>query len=223
MISIGRAQAPTPVGPLTVHSWGATHIGQERRTNEDQFVVAALMRALWIERSSVPQSNVSYGDERGHVFIVADGMGGANGGERASALAIGAVEGFLLNTLSWLLAMDGTAEDTALRAFQDTIRNADAYVSRAAEDDPGLQGMGTTLTLAYSLGSVLFVAHVGDSRCYLSHAGALQRLTRDDTLVQDMVESGLLAPSDAARHSLRHVITNVVGGGKPEAHVARYA
>jgi len=206
------AAAPTLQRPLTVKSFGATHPGRERSSNEDQFVVATLMRALWIEQSSVPQSNVHYADDRGHVFVVADGMGGANAGERASALAVGAIEGFLLNTLRWLLALDGAVDGSALKDFQAAVRDADACVYRAATSDTGLSGMGTTLTLAYSIGAVLFVAHVGDSRCYLGRAGVLHQLTHDDTVIQALLEKGLVSPSQAADHSLRHVITNVVGG-----------
>jgi protein phosphatase len=78
--------------------------------------------------------------------------------------------------------------------------------------------MGTTLTMAYSLGSDLFIAHVGDSRCYLHRAGELHQLTRDHTLVGELVDKGLIQPEDAGAHPYRHVITNVVGGPKAGLH-----
>jgi serine/threonine protein phosphatase PrpC len=204
--------------PLTVQSFGATDTGKERTSNEDQFVIATLMGALWIEGSSVPQPNVHYGSDRGHVFIVADGVGGSKAGGHASALAVGAVEGFLLHALRWLLALDGSAEASVLNDFKAAIRDADACVYAAAASDPGLRGMGTTLTLAYSVGADLFVAHAGDSRCYRVRAGSLHQLTHDDTLVQELVEKGVVQPADAAHHSLRHMITNVVGGKSPGVH-----
>lgn len=204
--------------PLTVQSFGLTDIGRERTTNEDQFVTATLMRALWIEQSSVTQSGVHYADDRGHVFIVADGMGGAAGGEKASALAVGAIEEFLLNAIRWLLTLESSEEASVLRDFKAALRRADACVYAAASNDPGLRGMGTTVTMAYSCGADLFVAHVGDSRCYLLRGGVLQRLTRDDTLVQQLVDKGVLPPEQAAVHNLRHVITNVVGGTEPGIH-----
>jgi protein phosphatase len=209
----GWAPAPVAVArPLHVQSFGATDVGRHRKTNEDQFVTAALMRALWVEQSSLPQSTVQYADGRGHVFIVADGMGGAAGGETASALAVGAIEGFLLNALGWVLAL-GTSDDAeVLRDFKSALRSADACVYAAAAHDPGLRGMGTTVTMAYSIDADLFVAHVGDSRCYFLRNGVLRCLTRDDTLVQQMVDGGLLSPANAAQHESRHVITNVVGG-----------
>ena len=213
---INGAPVPeAPVRPLSVQCFGLTDVGRRRETNQDQFVTASLMRALWVQQSSIPQSTVRYADECGHVFIVADGMGGAKGGEKASAIAVDAVEVFLLNALRWLLALDGAEEASVLRDFKSALLRADACVYAAASQDRGLRGMGTTLTMAFSLDADLFVAHVGDSRCYLLRGGVLLQLTRDDTLVQQMVETGILTPETAAEHALRHVITNVVGGPSP--------
>src|SRR5271168_4227958 len=114
--------------PLSVESFGLTDPGRERPTNQDQFVIATLMRALWIQQSSLPQSTVRYADGRGHVFIVADGMGGALGGEKASALAVGAIEELLLNALRWLISLDGSEETRVLHDFKAALRSADECV-----------------------------------------------------------------------------------------------
>jgi PPM family protein phosphatase len=214
----GAATRPELARTITVESFGSTDMGRVRTTNEDQFVTATLMRALWIEQSSLQQAQMHYGDDRGHVFIVADGMGGALAGETASAVAVGAIEQFLLNALRWLLTLHGSEEAEVLRDFKVALRNADASVVAAAVGNPGLSGMGTTLTMAYSLGTDLFVAHVGDSRCYLYRGGELHQLTRDHTLVGELVEKGLIQPEDAGAHPYRHVITNVVGGPKAGLH-----
>jgi len=210
----GSAAKLALAGAHTLESFGASDQGRVRTSNEDQFVTATLMRALWIEQSSVQQAQMHYGDDRGHVLIVADGMGGAQGGETASAVAVGAIEQFLLNALRWLLTLHGSEEAEVLRDFKVALRTADASVCAAAAGHPGLSGMGTTLTMAYNLGADLFVAHVGDSRCYLYRGGVLQQLTRDHTLVGELVEKGLIQPEDAGAHPYRHVITNVVGGPK---------
>lgn len=212
------APADEKTRPMVIQSFGSTDRGKIRETNEDQFVTATLMRALWIEQSSLQQAQMHYGDERGHVFIVADGMGGARAGEKASAMAVGAIENLLLNALRWLLTLDGSEEAEVLRDFKLALRSADARVCEAAASDPGLAGMGTTLTMAYSIGPDLFVAHVGDSRCYLQRGGVLHRLTHDHTLVSELVEKGLVQPEDAGAHPFRHVITNVVGGPKAGIH-----
>ena len=214
----GSAAKPALAPAHTLESFGASDQGRVRTSNEDQFVTATLMRALWIEQSSVQQAQMHYGDDRGHVLIVADGMGGAQGGETASAVAVGAIEQFLLNALRWLLTLHGSEEAEVLRDFKVALRTADASVCAAAAGHPGLSGMGTTLTMAYNLGTDLFVAHVGDSRCYLYRGGALQQLTRDHTLVGELVEKGLIQPEDAGAHPYRHVITNVVGGPKAGLH-----
>jgi serine/threonine protein phosphatase PrpC len=214
----GAAVKPATAPSLRIESFGATDQGRVRTSNEDQFLTATLMRALWVEQSSIPQSEMQYGDDRGHVFIVADGMGGAQGGEKASALAVGAIEQLLLNALRWLLSLDGSEEAAVLRDFKVALRSADACVCAAAAGNPMLAGMGTTLTMAYTLGSDLFVAHVGDSRCYLYRGGALHQLTKDHTLVGELIEKGIIQPEDAGAHPFRHVITNVVGGPKAGLH-----
>ena len=214
------APAPGPVSPpLSVRSFGATDRGMTRENNEDQFVIASLMKALWVQQSSLPQSGVQYANHRGNLFMVADGVGGARSGEKASALAVSAMEGLLLDALHWLLSLDGAADASVLREFQSALWKADATVCAVAAQNPGLRGMGTTLTMAYSLDADLFVAHVGDSRCYLQRGGVLRQLTRDHTLAQHMVERGLLAPENVADYEFRNVITNVVGGSTPGVQV----
>jgi serine/threonine protein phosphatase PrpC len=109
---------PLTVRPLIVESYGLTDRGLMRVTNEDQFMTATLRRALCVEQSSRSRSAVRYADDRSHVFIVADGVGGVAGGEKASALAVGAVEEFLLNALRWLLGLDGSAYTSVVRELK---------------------------------------------------------------------------------------------------------
>jgi serine/threonine protein phosphatase PrpC len=87
-------------------------------------------------------------------------------------------------------------------------KQVDAEIGRQAAEDPKLMGMGTTMTAAYSIGADLFVIHVGDSRAYLLRDGRLHQLTRDQTLVQTLVDLGELTPEGASSHPLRHVLTH---------------
>jgi protein phosphatase len=199
---------------LWVRSFGITDRGRKRETNEDQFLVAALTTSLHVQQSSLPQSTTQYATEPGNLLIVADGMGGHAAGERASALALSTIEGFLLDTLRWLFTLDEPAPGGTLAELKAALERADARVCDAARRDPRLSGMGTTLTMAFSLGHEVYIAHVGDSRCYLFRSGRLHQLTRDHTLVDQMIQSGSLTAERAATHQLRHVITNCVGGGK---------
>jgi protein phosphatase len=223
---LARPERPTdldiPTGDWSVESYGATDAGLVRPSNEDQFLIARLTKALRIQQTSLPRSRIQYSDESGYLFVVADGMGGHQAGEQASALAVNAIEGFVLNTLKWFLHLKGSEGQTVLQEFHAALQQADEQIFAEARRHPELWGMGTTLTMAYNLNRDLFVAHVGDSRCYLCRGGELHQLTHDHTLVQEMVERGHLQPAEAAGHRLRHVITNVLGstepGVRPEVH-----
>jgi protein phosphatase len=212
-------KAPSDHPRLAVRSHGLTDRGKVRSNNEDQFLIATLVKALQVQGTSFPQPPVQQSSERGHLFVVADGMGGHAGGEKASALAIDSVEAFVLDSLAWFAQIKGREQDQVLEDFQSALGYANARVLAEARQRPQLRGMATTLTLAYSINDTLFVAHVGDSRCYLYRAGTLYRMTRDHTLVEEMVARGALSAEDAARHPWRHLVTNAVGGDTPEVKV----
>ena len=202
----------TPACPLTVKAFGITHCGKVRATNEDQFLIAELSKAMRVWQTSLPEPKLQVGEERAHLFLVADGMGGHQAGERASAIAVAAIEQFTLNTFKWFFDADRTGAERVLAQFQSAVRQADARILEEATDHPALSGMGTTVTMAFHLGVQLCVVHVGDSRAYMHRDGELHQLTDDHTLMADMVRSGALRQDQVAGHRLRHVITNVVGG-----------
>jgi PPM family protein phosphatase len=204
---------------LSVHSFGLSDTGMVRPTNQDQFLIAVLLKALQVKQTSLSERKVHHGADRSYLFIVADGMGGHTGGEQASALAIDSVETFILGTFKWFAQFKGPEQDQVLADFQNALSQANTRVLAEAAERPELRGMGTTLTLAYTLNNVLFVAHVGDSRCYLCRRGILYRLTRDHTVVEEMVRRGDLTAEEAVGHRWRHVITNAVGGNTTELKV----
>jgi protein phosphatase len=208
-----------PAQPLlSVWCHGRTDRGRCRRFNEDQFLIATLNRAVRVQ-SSLPQESTHHGLPQGHLFVVADGLGGSNAGEFASALAVGTLEAFALHAMTSGPSLCGSGGEGVLAEFKKAVERANERVYRESQRRPELRGMATTLTLAYLLGKDLYVAHVGDSRCYLLRSQQLCRLTCDHTLVAEMVQQGLLKPEEATRHDTRHVITNVVGGCDPEVHV----
>src|SRR5687767_9345774 len=89
--------------PLTLKAFGITDTGKVRQTNEDQFLIAELTKSMRVWQTSLPEPKVQVGEERAHLFLVADGMGGHQAGERASALAVSTIEQFTLNTFKWFL------------------------------------------------------------------------------------------------------------------------
>ena len=210
--------AVAPVA-LTVTAFGMTDTGKRRKTNEDQFLIAELSKRMQVWQTSLPEPQLQVGEDRAHLFLVADGMGGHLAGERASAIAVAAIEQFTLNTFRWFFTSDSPGAQKVLAQFQSALSQADAKIVEEAAENPELHGMGTTLTMAFHLGSQLCVVHVGDSRAYIYRAGRLHQLTRDHTLVAEMVRTGAIQQDQVASHPLRHLITNVVGGPNPGVKV----
>lgn len=132
------------------------------------------------------------------LFVVADGMGGHEAGEVASEIAI--------NTMA-----EHMPQAPDVKALAQTVRLANEAVLRGAEDGTGRPGMGTTMTAAAVFGDEVVVAQVGDSRAYLIHNGALQRITRDHSLVADLLEQGRITEEEARYHPQRSVITRALG------------
>lgn len=209
-----------PVSPARIEATGMTHVGRIRDDNQDHFLIARLGRSLHTLSTSLPSGEVPRRfDETGTVMMVADGMGGAVGGEIASRTAIQTLVNILLDVPDWILRGDDSSAERLVRRAVRFYRALNAEISERARVEPDLSGMGTTMTVAYAIGQALFIAHVGDSRAYLLRDGELRQLTRDHTHVQRMVDDGTIAPEEAATHRLRHVLTNVIGGGSEGAGV----
>ena len=143
---------------------------------------------------------------------MADGIGGSAGGEVASQLAIRTLVNLVLNTPDWILLLeDDLMSEEVMRRAGERWGHVNEAMAEQADADPSLQGFGTTLTLAWSLGTDLFVAHVGDSRAYLLRSNHLHQLTRDHTAAQELADQGAIARSEVASHRWRHVLTKALG------------
>jgi len=159
--------------------WYASDLGRQRQGNEDNFFV------------------------RAPLFVVADGMGGAQAGEVASEIAVRSFDDELPN---------GSRAEALVRV----IEQANKRIHERARADDSLHGMGTTTTAAYVDDDEVVIAHVGDSRAYLLRNGELVRLTKDHSLVGELVARGKLTEEQAEQHPQRSVITRALG---PEASV----
>jgi len=197
---------------LAVRSYGLTDRGMVRDTNEDNFLIAELGRTLWVHQASLPQVETQLSRNRGHIFLVADGMGGHHAGEVASALSLASIEAFVLHLLTRFSNLQATDEQAVLKDFQAALRQADERIFAEAAHHPEFSGMGTTLTLAFVSGRMLFVIHAGDSRCYLFHRHHLRQLTTDHTLAEELAQRGVIKPAEVRHHQWRHIVTNVLGG-----------
>jgi protein phosphatase len=208
-----------PVHSLVVRAFGLTDPGRVRPKNEDHFLVADLSRMLHVRQTSLPQATTQQGRSRGHVLLVADGMGGHNAGEVASALSVETVEAFVVELLRRFSNLQADDENGVIHDLREAVRQADARIFEEAREHPEFRGMGTTLTVAFASGRRVFLFHAGDSRCYHLRGGSLQQVTEDHTLVAELVHSGAISPEQARHHPHRHIVTNVLGGDKAGVRV----
>jgi len=169
---------------------GLSDIGCQRETNEDSYL-------YW--ESADDQEFL----RKGRLAVIADGMGGHEGGQEASRLAVETVREVYGNAFS----------DDPQTALIESFAAAHTRIVNYAEQHPAFQGMGTTCTAFVLLGHQLYFAHVGDSRLYLIRDSRISRLTRDHSYVGRLVESGLVRAEDAERHPQRHILTAALGAG----------
>ena len=200
---------------------GLSHRGKVRPNNEDHFLTCRFGRFLRTLATNLPDDQMppDHG-ETGYGMVVADGIGGRAAGEAASRMAISLLVELAIQTPDWIMAPDeALMEEVITRAAGRFSAVNEAIVERARHD-PGLAGMGTTLTMALSLGTDLLIAHVGDSPAYLYRQGELHKLTRDHTVAQAMADDGLISERDAVPRRLQHVLTRAIGirgvGAEPE-------
>jgi serine/threonine protein phosphatase PrpC len=146
--------------------------------------------------------------------IIADGMGGAVAGERASRIAVETVQKHLLSyPFETLSDLEPIPDDTVLDLIVEAVRQANENIIREAAREPELNGMGTTLTVALARGREVILAHVGDSRAYLidGYEHSFLQITRDHSFVQALLDAGHINAEEAAHHALRNVLYRALG------------
>ena len=179
----------TPKPGITAAS--LTDVGLLRENNEDSLL-------YW-----EPESDADF-RRKGRLAIVADGMGGYEGGQEASRIAVETVRHIYDRDF------DGDPQHTLLNAFQA----AHDAIQRHALEHPQFYGMGTTCTALSIIDQQLWFAHVGDSRLYLVRPDSITRLTRDHSYVGRLVENGIVRSEDAESHPQRHILTAALGSGR---------
>ena len=178
--------------PHPIHWTSVTDIGRFRRDNEDHV-------------TCIPIGE----NGRGVVVAVSDGVGGANAGEVASAMAVAMVEK--------AVAEAGRDANPEL-VIENAIYEAHSAISDAADPESGRDGMACTLSIAWVIPNKLFFAHIGDSRIYHHHRGVLTQLSHDHTVPGQMLQTGTLTESEARNHPRRNLLLKAIGAGlKPPA------
>ncbi|NIA16640.1 MAG: SpoIIE family protein phosphatase [Nitrospiraceae bacterium] len=196
------ASMPTPQG-LRFTLYGKTDVGLVREHNEDNYMVADLgSTSVPLPREEEVLGSVS---EHGVALAVCDGMGGAAAGEVASRMAV--------DVLFHTLQGDGAPEgrDGFARRLVASIEEAGAQIFLSAKKDRTRSGMGTTATVAGLVDKVLFVGQVGDSRCYILRNGRLTLITKDQSLVNQLIEAGQLTEDEAEAFEHSNIILQALG------------
>jgi protein phosphatase len=203
--------------PHAIDCFGLTDRGRVRESNEDQFLIADLDKTMLVRQSSLADADHArmFGGGRGHLLVVADGIGGATGGQRASGLAVQTVTRFVLDIMPWFFRLR-SREDDAVEELKEALEASRSAVAAAASAERGREKMGTTMTLAYVLWPRLFVVHAGDSRAYLYRGGRLHLITHDHTLAQKMVDEGHLPPQALEKSPWSHVLYKCIGANQSE-------
>jgi len=174
-----------------VEAASLSDVGLLRANNEDSYL-------YW-----EPESEQEF-LRKGRLAVVADGMGGYEGGQEASRLAV--------ETVRYIYDEQfGSGPQHTLVAG---LQTAHQTIQRYGEEHPQFMGMGTTCTAVAMAGRQLFFAHIGDSRLYLSRGTTLSRLTRDHSYVGRLVETGIVRSEDAESHPQRHILTAALGSGR---------
>jgi len=202
--------------------FGMTHKGLVRKENQDHFLYCTLHKTMRVGGSSLPNRELLElpSQRLASVAAVADGVGGRSGGEAASRAAIEALAGYVTHATLTYYAANSRNRDEFLEQLKEAARlGHQAVQARAANEDDD-RGAATTLTVVVAVWPTLYVLQVGDSRCYRYRAGRVDRLTRDQTMAQDLVDSGILKPDDVPRSRFANVLSSSLGGRSSSPEVS---
>src|SRR5262245_31149506 len=191
----------TMTSPTTrsISAFGMTDVGRQRAVNQDALLIADLVNTNF---SVGTRTSIAHLNEGGALLVIADGMSGAVAGEVASELAITS----LRNEFSC-----AAHRQPVSRRLKEAVERANQRIWDLAQRQRNLLGMGSTLTAALICDGVARIAQVGDSRGYLIRGSSIQQITKDQSLVQQLVDAGLLDPRQSASHPYRNIMTQALG------------
>jgi PPM family protein phosphatase len=192
-------------GSVRVSVFGKTDLGRTRQHNEDTFLVADLSSG---QASLQPEVRDHEIGSRGSLFMVADGMGGAAAGELASAMATDLIHQHMAT--AWASDETATPARFAYR-MKEAVELANGRLYTYAREHPEVRGMGTTVTAAGIFGSDLYLTQIGDSRAYLVRGTEAIQLTKDQSLMQRLVDAGELTEDEAEQSERRNIILQALG------------
>jgi protein phosphatase len=197
-----------------VDVYGLTHTGNVRQVNQDHFLICSLRKQIQVHSTSLPDVNALplEGERMAFLAMVADGVGGGAKGETASRLALETVTEYVAMSMRCYHDTDATDDQVFLDALQDAAWACHGKVVTEAEGDPDRKGMATTLTLYLGVWPRAYLLQVGDSRFYTFRNGSLTRISRDQTMAQELVDQGVLTMSTAFSTRWANVLSSSIGG-----------
>lgn len=197
--------------------FGVTHVGAVRTVNQDNFLICSIRRQIEPHLTSLSSlDRLPLAPERvAFLAMVADGVGGGPMGEAASAFAVEAVTSYVARCVRLSSGGDtGAAGDTYAAMLEQGAREVHEELLRRTQGDPVLGGMATTLTLWIGMWPRSYLVQVGDSRCYILRDGQLTQLSRDQTMAQELIDSGILSRTEAHRTRWVNVLSSAIGGAQ---------
>jgi serine/threonine protein phosphatase PrpC len=196
-----------------IDTYGLTHIGKVRTINQDHFLTASVRRHIDVLQTSLPDADrLAVTDQRlAYLAMIADGVGGAVSGEKASATALENAMQYVGGSMHCYDHGEASDADFIEQLQAAAMKSHEAVVARAALEADG-RTMATTLTLFLGVWPWYYLLQVGDSRYYMYRDGALTQVTRDQTLAQDLVDQGVFTRATAANSRLAHVLSSAIGG-----------
>jgi serine/threonine protein phosphatase PrpC len=203
-----RPAGGSVVSPL--HAHGASHTGLVRSHNEDHFFIGTVRKTLTVRDTNLAVAEAVEEMSRleGELLVVADGVGGRSGGERASQSAVFALSTYIGRTAACQFDPDVEQEEEFLQRLERALERAHEVVRSLAWGARG--GPATTLTLAMVVGVRAYIAHVGDSRAYHCRGARLRQITRDQTMAEMLSDAGADLPSGKSS-ALSNVLASAVG------------
>jgi len=206
-----------------VDAYGLTHTGKVRPVNQDHFLVCQLEKRVRVYQTSLPNGEAfgPLGERMAFLAMVADGVGAGTKGEAAARLALHAVTEYVALSMRCYHEHDATDDQSFLDALQEAAWQGHARVVAEAESQPDLRGMASTLTVWLAIWPRAYLLQVGDSRFYQFKNGALTKLSRDQTMAQELVDQGALSHATAFESKWAHVLSSSIGGQQTAPVVTR--
>jgi serine/threonine protein phosphatase PrpC len=194
---------------LHIEFGAATHTGNVRTNNEDHYAIVKRRRTTELLATNLAAGDLALADDADFAMVIADGMGGAEFGEFASRVALQRMFELSQQATSWVMKYRNLEMQQIRERVEAYIEEIQATLREHMNADPKLAGMGTTLTLAHLLPPHALLVQIGDSRAYLWHDGQLRQITRDETVAQAYIDSGM---NPESVKKFRHLLLNNLGG-----------